>query len=307
MIFLLFAVGIAVLVLGAWLFVEGAVTTAVKIGVSQLAIGLTVVSFGTSAPELAVNLIAALRSAGDISFGNIVGSNTFNILAVLGFSALVRHLPVGKSTMSFEIPLCLGGALALGALYTIGSINRVSGAILLTVYGLFLVFALREGLAVTKELPLPSGTRRSMPVAGIMLLLGLVALVAGGHLVVESAVSIAERLDISQRVIAVTVVAAGTSLPEVATSIMAAIRGEIDIAVGNAVGSCIINVFFILGVTSLVTPITIPVGALPDIAVYGIAGTLLLFFALTPRPGRLHRIEGMVMLTVYVLYLAVIL
>lgn len=319
---LILAVGTAMLIGGAVLIVDSAASIARHLGVSALVVGLTIVAVGTSAPEMAVTVLAALRDVSDISLGNIMGSNIFNILAVLGIASLFRHISVGRSSFLYEIPMCVVVAALLLLFARDGQFARFHGIGLLILFGGFLSYTLvmgrRESLAAAEH---ASGTVSagsaagdpvveevekkavfSVPKSVIAFIAGALLLVGGGHLVVESAVAMALALHVPERVIALTIVAVGTSLPEVATSVMAVVRGQSDIAVGNAVGSTLMNTLLILGLTVSIAPIQVSASAFSDIIVFFVSTLLLLFFALTPRPGRIHRIEGIVLLLGYTAY-----
>lgn len=299
----LFALGTALLVGGSYLLVDGAASLAYRLGVRTLTIGLTIVSIGTSAPEIAVNLIAALRGVTDVTFGNILGSNIFNILAVLGITALVRSLAVGSTTVRYEIPMCVAGAAAVIVFGLNGEIGIAAGVFLLVCFVAFLGYTIVSGRRTPEVVEEPRHLRLAPAVAASATIAGLVMLLYGGSLVVDSAVTLAELLGIPQRVIALTIVAVGTSLPEVATSLMAVHRGQVDLAIGNAVGSCLVNVTLILGASSVLTPVIVPAGAALDLVVFLAASVVLLLFAMTPlRSGRLQRIEGGTLLAGYVGY-----
>jgi cation:H+ antiporter len=298
---------LAILTVGADVLVRGASSLALRLGVSALAVGLTVVAFGTSAPELVVSLSAAFRGASDIAVGNVVGSNICNIALILGLAALIRPIVVEAKVFRFDAPLLIVVSVLLSGLLLTGGLTRLTGgAFFLGVGGYTaatLWFARREGRAVQKEFA------AGVPAAGAaialdfgMVIAGLLGLMLGGRLFVGAAVSLAETLGISQAVIGLTVVAVGTSLPELATSIVAAIRGQGDIAVGNIVGSNIFNILGILGATALVQPL--PMGGIERV---DLAVMLLLAVALLPilRTGFVvSRIEGGLLLASYIGYVA---
>ena len=304
----LLAAGIALLVVGSYLLVDGAASIAHRLGVRALTIGLTVVSIGTSSPEIAVNLIAATRGATDVTFGNILGSNIFNILAVLGVTALVRSLAVGSTTVRYEIPMCVASAAALIAFGLNGEIGFAAGVVFLVCFAAFLGYTIVSGRRTPEIVEEPPRLRLRPAVAISATTGGLAMLLYGGSLVVDSAVTLADLLGVPQRVIALTIVAVGTSLPEVATSLMALFRKQVDLAIGNAIGSCLINGTLILGLSSILTPVVVPAGATLDLAVYLVASIVLLLFAMTPlRSGRLQRIEGATLLVGYGAYVTALL
>jgi len=262
----LFLLGIGLLILGADLLVRGASRIALGLGVSPLVVGLTVVAFGTSAPESAVSVKAALAGQADIAYGNVVGSNVFNVLVILGLSALVAPLLVDRQLLRRDVPIMIGSALLLPALAYDGRIGRLDGALLfagIVAYTAWSVLQSRREAAARRaaggdEAPGPTG-----PAAVNLLLVlgGLAMLVLGARWLVEGAVAIARSFGVSELVIGLTIVAAGTSLPEVATSVLASIRGQREIAVGNVVGSNVFNVLCVLGLAGLVAPAGVPVAA----------------------------------------------
>lgn len=309
------AIGFAALVKGADFFVDGAAGLAGRLGVSDLAIGLTVVAFGTSAPELFVNLQAAAQGTTQIALGNIIGSNIANMLLIVGLSALVRPLLVTRSTVWREIPFAL---LAVGVLAVMssdsyldaGSTSMVSRSDGLVLLGFFLVF-LYYTAAIAKqrlELPVPPAIpkRFSMRASLVRIIVGLAGLVLGGRWIVGGAVALARALAVPETAIGLTIVAVGTSLPELATSVAAARKNNPDIAVGNVVGSNIFNVFFILGVSATIRPLPIEPGQVMDLAVM-VGATALLFAAMfTGGRHRVDRWEGGVLSALYACYLGAV-
>ncbi len=261
--FLLFALGVGLLLVGADWLVAGATRIARIMNVSPLVIGLTVVAFGTSLPEAAVTVSAALNGVTDVALGNIVGSNIFNVLLILGIAAAIAPLFVGSQLIRQEVPIMIGASLLLAALIADGLLSRVEGTVLVALSvaytGFLIVQARRSGEMleqIESELPQP-GWQDRIP-APVVVVVGLVLLVAGGHWLVESATVMARAMDISELVIGLTVVAIGTSLPEVATCVSAVLRGERDLAVGNVVGSNIFNLLFCLGLSSIVSSNGLP-------------------------------------------------
>lgn len=258
--------GLVLLVIGGELLVRGASALAVVIGISPLVIGLTVVAFGTSAPELAVSVQAGMQGAGDIAIGNVVGSNIFNILFVLGACALLAPLVVSMQLVRREVPILIGVSFLLGFMALDGQIGLIDGLALtsgIVIYTAWSVISSRrETAAAQAEYAKEFGAPPEGPAHGArmiatnlgLLLGGLVLLVLGSSWLVEGATSLAQALGVSDVIIGLTIVAAGTSLPEVVTSVMATIKGERDIAIGNAVGSSIFNILSIVGIASLVTP-----------------------------------------------------
>lgn len=263
----LFIVGGILLVGGAELLVRGASRLAVAAGISPLVVGLTVVAFGTSAPEMAVTVGSAVTGAADVALGNVVGSNIFNILFILGLSAVIAPLVVSQQLVRLDVPLLIGVSLLTWFFARDGVVGRSDGAVLfvgIIAYTVFLIVqSRREGAQVQDEYSQAFGgeERRSsrwyLDVA--LVLLGLALLVVGARWLVTAAVATAEALGVSELVIGLTIIAAGTSLPEVATSVTAALRGERDIAVGNVVGSNLFNLLAVLGMGALVAPDGVPV------------------------------------------------
>ena len=256
----LFVAGIGLLVLGADLLVRGASRIALAAGISPLVVGLTVVAFGTSAPEMAVSVKAALAGQTDIAYGNVVGSNIFNVLFILGLSALVAPLLVDRQLMRRDVPIMVGASLLLPVLALDGRIGHLDGALLfggVLAYVAFSVVQSRKESAARRAetaAELPEGPTGSWWANLLLVLAGLGMLVLGAKWLVGGAVAFARAFGVSELVIGLTIVAAGTSLPEVATSVLASYRGQREIAVGNVVGSNIFNILAVLGLTGLVAP-----------------------------------------------------
>jgi cation:H+ antiporter len=270
---LLLGTGLVILVFGAELLVRGAARLAAGLGIPALVIGLTVVAFGTSAPELAVSIKSAFAGQADIALGNVVGSNIFNVLFILGLAALITPLVVSQQLVRLDVPLMIAVSVLVLLLGLDGHLGRLDGALLfggLIGYTLFLVRqSRRESAAVQAEYAQEYGTpgrltRAQWLVNLALVLAGLALLVAGSRWLVDGAVAIARQFGVSELIIGLTIVAAGTSLPEVATSVVASLRGERDIAVGNVVGSNLFNLMSVLGLTSLIAPhgISVPAAAL---------------------------------------------
>ncbi|MGL5356737.1 MAG: calcium/sodium antiporter [Cetobacterium sp.] len=297
-VFILF-VGVAFLVFGANFLVDGASVIAKRFNIPNIVIGLTIVAFGTSAPELVVNVIAAMNGKSAITLGNVVGSNVINILLILGITAIIYPLTVARNTVKYEIPIALFAAVSTYVLSKNGVLNGFDGLILLGFFVLFLLY--NTYLTVTnKEESELEVKNYTLPIAIGVTLLGFVLLVFGGRFIVESAVELARNFGISERIISITVVSLGTSLPELATSIIAALKKNTDIAIGNVVGSNIFNTFLILGVSAVISPIEISSGAFIDLILNMVSALLLLLFVL--RNYRLNRIHGLLFLAVYSSY-----
>ncbi|MCB1738731.1 MAG: calcium/sodium antiporter [Gammaproteobacteria bacterium] len=314
----LFVIGMVLLVFGADLLVRGASRLAGSMGISPLVVGLTVVAFGTSSPELAVSMQGALADKPDIALGNVVGSNCFNVLVVLGLSALIVPLSVDRQLIRQEVPLMLGASVLLWWLASDGRLSRLDAAVLLALlvaYSLFVIIQSRRANGVSAsstpvETPAPAaapsgGSRWSDHWAANLLLMGvgLVMLVLGASWMVDSAVVFARLMGVSELVIGLTIVAIGTSLPEAATSVMAALRGQRDMAVGNAVGSNIFNILGVLGATGLVAPSGL--GVASSVISFDLPVMIAVAFACLPVffTGReIARWEGGLFLAYYVAY-----
>lgn len=260
---LFFVLGLVALVAGAELLVRGASKLALSFGISPLVVGLTVVAFGTSAPEMAVSVQAALSGQVDIALGNVVGSNIFNVLFILGLSALIIPLLVARQLIRQEVPIMIGASLLLFALAWDGGISRYDAALmfgLLLAYTVFLIWqSRRESKALAAESTAEAASGKSgwnshWGVQVLLIAAGLALLVLGADWLVTAAITFAKQFGVSELVIGLTIVAAGTSMPEVATSIVAALRGERDIAVGNVVGSNTFNILGVLGLSGMVSP-----------------------------------------------------
>lgn len=299
-------IGFVLLIKGADFFVKGASAIAHKFGVPQIVIGLTVVAMGTSAPEAAVSISAALSGNADITIGNVVGSNILNVLVILGITALVAPLTVDRSAVKSDMPVMLGITLLLLPLGILGgSVNRWEGLLLLTIFAAYMVDLFRDALKSKDE----DGEHRPTYGQGniwtiIMTLGGLVMIVLGSRFTVSSATEIARFLGISQRMIGLTVVAFGTSLPELVTSVTAARRGNTGIAIGNIVGSNIFNILFVTGLTAAITPIAFLSNFTFDLLVAALAALLLWVFSL--KSGFLGRPSGFIFVILYAAYFTVI-
>lgn len=311
---LLLVVGLVLLVFSAEFLVKGAARLATSIGISPLVVGLTVVAFGTSAPELAVSVMSAFKGQADLALGNVVGSNIFNILVILGLAALITPLVVAQQLVRFDVPVMIGISVLVFVFGMDGRIGRIDGIILFAGAVAYTTFLIRQSrkessAAVKEEYEKEFGAVEEAKGQGWknigLIVVGVAGLVYGSKLLVDNAVMIAEYFGISQLIIGLTIVSAGTSLPEVATSVVAALRGERDIAVGNAVGSNIFNILSVLGLASAIAPngITVPKQALyfdiPVMIAIAVA-TLPVFFA----GYKITRLNGAVFLAFYGAYIA---
>ena len=293
------ALGFFLLVKGADWFVDGASGLARKLGIPQLVIGLTIVAMGTSLPEAAVSISAALRGNAEITIGNIVGSNILNILIIPGVTALIATLKVADSTVRYEIPFMIVATFVLLWLgYTGGQVTWLEGVILWVLFLLYLRYLYMMAKKGKKE----EREAEQLSTAKIigLILAGVVMIVAGSNFAVEGASNLAKALGISQRFIGLTIVALGTSLPELVTSVSAARKHNADIAIGNIVGSNIFNILFIVGTTALITPVTFASGFVVDTLIAAAVGILL--FVCVARTKELRKKAGIVMLLAYILY-----
>jgi len=302
--------GFVPLIYGADLLVDYASALAKKLNIPNIVIGLTIVAFGTSAPELVVNVFASLEHNSAIALGNILGSNIFNIGGILAVSAIITPLAVRNSTTWIEIPLALLAGIVVFALANdklidgseISSLSRIDGIVLLIFFVIFLVynFTLIKKGGFTDEVSVKDVAPWK---ATLLVIAGLVLLVAGGRVIVYGAIEVASRLGISERVIGLTIVSIGTSLPELATSIVAARKKNFDIAIGNVVGSNIFNIFFILGVSATIYPVSVQKGSNIDILMNILLGLIVFVFIFTGKEKWIDRKEGIVMLLIYLGYL----
>ncbi len=310
--YILFIPGFFLLIMGADYLVDGASAIAKRFNISDFIVGLTIVSIGTSMPELFVNITASAQGNSEIAIGNILGSNIANILLILGVSALVRPLPVRNNTILSEIPFSLAAAILVGflanaMLFEDGGINmitRYDGMILLFFFGLFMAYIFK--LSKNNDEPLldqEEGIKEFPLIKSIIFVVGgIVALFLGGKWVVDGAIEIARIFGMSETFIGLTVIAIGTSLPELVTSVRAAMRGNTDIAVGNVVGSNIFNILWIIGISALIRPLPFSIASNYDILVVIGSSTLLLFFMSTGKKNIIDRWEGMVFLGCYIAY-----
>jgi len=303
--------GLALLIKGADLLVQGSSAIAGRLGVSPLIVGLTIVSFGTSLPELLVTLVAGLRDKPDLAIASVIGSNIANVLLILGVAAMVRPLPVRDSTVVSEIPFSLTAALLVGFLANAAlfsgvkalTISRLDGAILLFFFALFMLYILRMSrqdrlLRQQDGLPEMSTARSAAYVA-----VGVVGLYFGGDWTVKGAVDIAALLGIDDAVIGLTVIAFGTSSPELITSAVAAYRHQPELAVGNVVGSNIFNLLWILGLSASVVELPFTVVSNTDLMVVIGSGALIFVALLTSPDNRILRYHGVIFVSLYVAYL----
>jgi len=311
---LLTLVGFAFVIKGADLLVEGAGALAKKLSVSDLVVGLTIVAFGTSLPELAVNIFASIKGNTDIAIGNILGSNIANILLILGISGMIYPLVVTRGTVWKEIPLSLLAAVLLGIMAndilidgaTKSVLSRIDGLVLISFFIIFLYYSFSISRRVEGPETLFPEKKHSIRKISYMIFSGLLALIFGGKFVADGAVELATALGISQSTIGLTIVAVGTSLPELATSALAAYKKNPEIALGNVVGSNIFNIFFILGISSLIRPLDFGAKSNLDIGVLILSSIILFIFMFTGKRHKLDRWEAGLFLAIYAAYICVI-
>ena len=298
----LLVIGFILLIKGADYFVDGASMMATKLGIPQIVIGLTIVAFGTSAPEAAISISAALKQSTDLAIGNVAGSNSMNILLILGISSLIIPLKVGVSTVRYEIPfvIFISILMVLFGAFT-GELGLVAGVVfwaLLILFFLYLIYTSKKGTIEDNNEKEPD--TKAWPTLVLLTLLGIGAIIFGSNVIVNAAKFIANRIGMTDRVIGLTVVAFGTSLPELITSTAAARKGNSDIAIGNIVGSNIFNILFVLGTTCLIKPVPYQ----PEFIIDGIvciAAALLLWIGVI-KHRELRRSTGIIMLASYGIY-----
>lgn len=297
---LLLMIGIIVVIKGADWLTSGAVGMAERIGVPQIIIGLTIVAMGTSMPEFFVSLMSAINGTPDLAVGNIVGSNIFNALLIVGCAAMVAPIAIQRTTVKKDIPVAVFASLLLMGMTLDGQISRIDAAILFVIFLAYLWITLRG--AKTED-DTADEEKKPMPVlkAVMLVVVGLAGLVIGSDVFVDNATSIAHTMGISDAVIGLTIVAGGTSLPELATSVVAAKKGNSGIAIGNVLGSNVFNILMILGITGLITPMTISGITVIDLAMMVISMILLWLFSFTKY--RIERWEGVVLTAIFIGYI----
>ena len=309
---LLSIVGLALILLGANYLTDGAVVLAKKLNVPEIVIGLTIVAIGTSMPELVVSVLSALNGQYDLSVGNVVGSNICNVFLILGIVAMIKPVALSKSNMLRDLPMCLLSSIVLWAACStnvlddtdINIVSRSNGVIMIALFVGFIYMTL---LGARNEAPADDEEEHSKPtplwLAAIMIVGGLAGLIYGGELFIKNITSIARALNISESVISITIVAAGTSMPELATSVVAMIKGRKGIALGNVVGSNISNVFLVLGVSSTIHPLTLSGIGQIDLMMVVLASVLMMLSAWTFGRHRIDRIEGGFFVACYIAYM----
>ena len=300
---LLLVIGFVMLIKGADWFVEGASKVADRFGIPQIVIGLTICAMGTSLPEASVSISAALKGAADITIGNVVGSNIANVLLILGITSLIRPIPVKKNTIRYEIPFTIAITVLIAVLGLLDEkVNRLEGVILwafMIVYLIYLFVISKTDKDAVEE-GKTAGENESVIKMIVMIIVGAVLIVLGGNFTVDAASRIALAFGMSERLVGLTIVAFGTSLPELVTSATAALKGKSDIAIGNIVGSNIFNILFVAGTTALITPVPYSAGFMVD-TIVAIIAIVLLFVCVLPKK-KLGRLGGAVMLLGYAGY-----
>lgn len=300
-------IGVAVVLWGADRLTDGAVGLAAKMNIPQIVIGLTVVAMGTSMPEFFVSLVSAINGTPDLAVGNVVGSNIFNVLLIVGTAAVVAPMVISKTTVKKDIPFAVLASVLLFVFGLDNYISRIDAAILSVVFIIFMIYTVRTGIkgaAENKQSSDSEPNKKPMPVwkAILFVLLGLACLIFGSNLFVNAATEVATELGVSQAIIGLTIVAGGTSLPELATSVVAARKGESAIAMGNVIGSNVMNILMILGVTGLICPMQVNGITMIDLGVLLLSITLLWLFSFTKF--KVERWEGVVMLALFAGYMS---
>ena len=309
--YILFVVGFVLLISGANLLVEGSASIAKKLNISSIVIGLTIVAFGTSAPELIVNIFASVQGNTEIAIGNILGSNIVNILLILGVSSIIYPLATKENTVWKEIPLSLLAAILLGVMVndllidggTFSGLTRIDGIVFIAFFIIFLYYTFGiskvSGENTDLEIKEMNYMKSSLYIVG-----GLLGLVFGGKWIVDGAIKIAEGFNVSQSLIGLTVVAIGTSLPELATSAVAAYKKQSDIAIGNVVGSNIFNIFWILGLSAVINPLPFSKDSVIDIIMTIVASLILFLIMFIGKKHTVERWQGVIMILIYIGYVA---
>lgn len=306
MVYLLLVLSLVLIIVGAMLLTDGSVALAKRLRVPEFIVGLTVVAVGTSMPELTVSLISSFEGSGDMAIGNVVGSNIFNVLMILGVCAVVAPILFSKSNIRRDIPLAVVTSVMLVVVTLINeNITRLEGLILLVGYVAMMWYTIRAEKRAMAATPTEEAQGSVMPVwrIPVWIILGLAGLVFGGDMFVDSASDIAREWGVSEATIAITLVAGGTSLPELASSIVSIMRGSPSLALGNVLGSCVANILLILGVCSTVNPLTMGDVAMSDIYVALGAVCLLMLSALIIGRDKLTRGEGLFFIIAYVVYI----
>ena len=305
---LLIIIGFVLLIIGADLLVDGASGIAKKFHIPEIIIGLTIVSIGTSMPELFVSITSALEGHSDMAIGNVIGSNLSNLLLILGLSAMIKPVVFQKETRLYEIPMCLASTLILMIFCnTNAKISRGESAVLLILFCMFILYTIfmakKESQKNIVEIDVKEEKKNSTFKDIIFIILGIVGLKKGGDLAVDNAVVVANYFNLSEKLISLTILAIGTSLPELVTSVTAAVKGNSDIAIGNIIGSNIFNILLIIGVSSMIHPITYNLSYNFDISILVISTIILAIFPFIPPKDKMSRANGVIYFLMYLMYL----
>ena len=305
---LLIIIGFVLLIVGADLLVDGASGIAKKFHIPEIIIGLTIVSIGTSMPELFVSITSALEGHSDMAIGNVIGSNLSNLLLILGLSTMIKPVVFQKETRLYEIPMCLASTLILMIFCnTNAKISRGESAVLLILFCMFILYTIfmakKESQKNIVEIDVKEEKKNSTFKDIIFIILGIVGLKIGGDLAVDNAVIVANYFNLSEKLISLTILAIGTSLPELVTSVTAAVKGNSDIAIGNIIGSNIFNILLIIGVSSVIYPITYNMSYNFDISILVISTIVLAIFPFIPPKDKMSRANGVIYFLMYLLYL----
>lgn len=307
---ILIIIGFVLLIVGADVLVDGSSGIAKKFHIPEIIIGLTIVSIGTSMPELFVSITSALDGYSDMALGNIIGSNLSNLLLILGLSAVIKPVVFQKETRLYEIPMCLLVTIILMVFCnTNGGISKIESIGLLILFGAFIGYTIYMGKKESKNeiVEIKAEEKENNIIKNIIfVLLGICGLKIGGDLVVNNAVNVANHFNWSEKLISLTILAIGTSLPELVTSVTAAIKGNSDIAIGNIIGSNIFNILFIIGVSALITPITYNFSYNFDFSVLIVSSIILAIFPFIPPKDKMSRFNGIIYLLIYIAYLLVL-
>ena len=307
---ILIIIGFVLLIVGADVLVDGSSGIAKKFHIPEIIIGLTIVSIGTSMPELFVSITSALDGYSDMALGNIIGSNLSNLLLILGLSAVIKPVVFQKETRICEIPMCLLVTIILMVFCnTNGGISKIESIGLLILFGAFIGYTIYMGKKESKNeiVEIKAEEKENNIIKNIIfVLLGICGLKIGGDLVVNNAVNVANHFNWSEKLISLTILAIGTSLPELVTSVTAAIKGNSDIAIGNIIGSNIFNILLIIGVSALITPITYNFSYNFDFSVLIVSSIILAIFPFIPPKDKMSRFNGIIYLLIYIAYLLVL-
>ena len=311
---ILIILGFILLIKGADFLVDGASNIAKKFHIPEIIIGLTIVSIGTSMPELVVSISSALEGRPDMAIGNVIGSNICNLLLIMGLATVIRPVKFQRETRLIEIPMCLIFTIIFMIFCnTETEISKIEGAVLLVLFVIFILYTIimaKKGEQFDKEdtiIEIQTERKQTSIFQSILFIaLGIIGLKIGGDLTVDNAVIIAERLGISEKIISLTILAIGTSLPELVTSVVAAIKGDSDIAIGNIIGSNIFNMLLIIGIVSLINPIFYNISYNIEMAIFIIAIILLSLFPIIPPKNQMNRPNGIIYLIFYIIYLVIL-